>query len=199
MHAVPEPPVGGRQAGGLVEGVLQGHEHGAVFFRYFFCHFGALKALAMEVFPPVGDLLGGAGGAGFQHEGLQYHELYVRQGGFDLLEQQVVNHKVLVRVHAVMAAYLVPHVVYAYQYGQHVGLQVDYVPLDAGVHVHHPVAAHGAVDHVVHAGIVHAQPALHERRIPGAGVYVVVAVAAGVGYGVALKQYPGHDILLTVW
>ena len=80
-----------------------------------------------------------------EHIGLQQDELHPGQGMGDFLEHPLVHPAELGGVHAVVFAQLVPHVVDANQNADDVGPQVDAVPLDTGVQIHHPVAGDAPV------------------------------------------------------
>ena len=111
----------------------------------------------------------------------------------DFLEHPLVHPAKLGSVHAVVFAQLVPHIVDADQNADDVGPQVDAVPLDTGVQIHHPGCRRmPRFKKLVAAGLLGAQLGGHQQRVaaaPAPGRQPPPA-AGGVAFGV-----PEHPLL----
>ena len=145
MDAVGAPDAGAAAGGGPVEELL-GVDAGDVQVLLFPValgqvpdHLSAQVHLLAEGVPVLQC------GGPLEHIGLQQNELHPGQGMGDFLEHPLVHPAELGSVHAVVFAQLVPHIVDADQNADDVGPQVDAVPLDTGVQIHHPVAGDAPV------------------------------------------------------
>ena len=144
MHTVPQP-VAFIGCGGfhLLKQLLHRHKQQTVLFSHTLgCSLPQGRFLQI-VFPTAGGLIRIAGSAAMKIKRLKNKDLYARQFPLQLLDQQAIDHFILLFVSAVIVGIAMPHLVDAHQNRDIIGLEV--VDADDGT-------VYGKVDEIYQNG-----------------------------------------------